>query len=296
VAEQEPVSRVRSWWMAFARRLPPGVARIAERIAERELILEASSLGFYALVSALPMLTVAFSVVGLAAGDDTLRQFAQQAEERGPAGAGRILEQLVESSGSLSIAAIVFTVWPATAYGGGLRRALSRATGDDSAAPALKGRATAIGLVFALPVLVMAGLPLAALLTTLGDDGLVGTLLGWGVALGAGTGALTLVLSGLYHAFSPEDLDWRDTLRGAAITAVVTTLFSIGFVVYLQVGDIEQRFGGDVIGLIVMLGVYLFVANLLLLAGFEAAAELDDGGLDRASDGDASGPSDARDG
>lgn len=282
--QQEPVSRIRSWWMAFARQLPPGVSRIAERIAGRELILEASSLGFYGLVSALPMLTVAFSIVGLVAGEETLQQIAQQAEENGPAGVGRILEQVAESSGALSIAAVLFTVWPATAYGGGLRRALSRATGDDTTAPALKGRATAVGLVFALPILVLAGLPLAALLTTLGDDGLVGTLVGWGVALGAGTAALTLVLSALYHAFSPEDLDWRDTLKGAAITAVVTTVFSIGFVIYLQVGDIEDRFGGDVIGLIVMLGVYLFVANALLLAGFEAAAELDEGGVDQPSD------------
>lgn len=275
---------IRQRWVAVARRLPPGIGRIAERIAGRELMLEASSLGFYGLVSALPMLTVAFSIVGLVVGDDTLQRIAQQAEENGPAGAGQILEQLVESSGTLSIAAIVFTVWPATAYGGGLRRALSRATGDDSTAPALKGRATAIGLVFTLPVLVMAGLPLAALLTTLGDDGVAGTILGWSLALAAGAAALTIVLSGLYHAFSPEDLGWRDTLKGAAITAVVTTVFSIGFVLYLQVGEVEDRFGGEVIGLIVMLGVYLFVANALLLAGFEAAAELDEGGVDQPSD------------
>lgn len=282
--QQEVGSRVRERWVAVARRLPPGVNRMAERIAGRELLLEASSLGFYGLVSALPMLTVAFSIIGLVAGEGTLEQLAQQAEENGPAGVGVILEQLVESSGSLSIAAIVFTIWPATAYGGGLRRALTRASGDSAAA--LKGRATAIGLVFTLPILVLAGLPLVAFLSTLGDDGLAGTVLGWGLAIGAATAVLTLVLSGLYHAFSPEDLDWRDTARGAAITAVVTTLFSVGFVAYLQVGDIDQRFGGETIGLIVMLGVYLFVANALLLAGFEAAAELDEGGLDQASDED----------
>jgi membrane protein len=286
VVDQQALSdRFRERWIAVARRLPPGINRIAERIAGRELLLEASSLGFYGLVSALPMLTVAFSIVGLVAGEEALQQIAQQAEENGPAGVGNILEQLVESSGALSIAAIIFTIWPATAYGGGLRRALSRASGDESAA-ALKGRATAIGLVFTLPVLVLAGLPLAAFITTLGDDGVAGAVLGWSLALGVGTAVLTLVLSGLYHAFSPEDLEWRDTLRGAAITAVVTTLFSVGFVLYLQVGDIEQRFGGDTIGLIVMLGVYLFVANALLLAGFEAAAELDEGGLGQSSDGD----------
>jgi membrane protein len=294
VDQQGIGERVRDRWVSVARRLPPGINRIAERIAGRELLLEASSLGFYGLVSALPMLTVAFSIVGLVAGEETLQRIAQQAEENGPAGVGSILEQLVESSGALSVAAIIFTIWPATAYGGGLRRALSRATGDENAA-ALKGRATAIGLVFTLPVLVLAGLPLAAFLTTLGDEGVVGAVLGWGLAVGAGTAVLTLVLSGLYHAFSPEDLEWRDTLRGAAITAVVTTLFSVGFVLYLQIGDIEQRFGGDTIGLIVMLGVYLFVANALLLAGFEAAAELDEGGIARASDDDPSDPADARD-
>ncbi|MEX1179155.1 MAG: YihY/virulence factor BrkB family protein [Nitriliruptor sp.] len=271
--------RVRERWRAVARRLPPGINRIAERIAGRDLLLEASSLAFYGLVSSLPLLTITFSIVGAVAGEESLRQFAQQAEENGPAGTGQILQSLLENSGGLSVAAIVFTIWPATAYGGGLRRALTRATAEDESAPALRGRATAIGLVLALPVLSLAGLPLAAFLTTLGDDGLAGTLLGWGLALVAGMATLTLVLSALYHAFTPDDLDVKDTIRGAALTAAVTTVFSVGFIAYLRLGNVEERFGGATIGLIVMLGVYLFVANALLLAGFEASTELDNGDL-----------------
>jgi membrane protein len=274
VGQQELGSRVRERWVALARRLPPGVNRIAERIAGRDLLLEASSLGFYGLVSALPLLTIAFSVVGLIAGEDSLRQLAQQAEENGPAGTGEILQGLLDNSDGLSWAALVFTLWPATAYGGGLRRALTRAS--DESASALRGRATAIGLVFTLPVLSLAGLPLAAVLTSLGDDGLAGTLLGWGVALVAGVTLLTLILWALYHVFTPDDLDWKDTIRGAALTAAVTTLFSVGFVAYLRLGNVEDRFGGATIGLVVMLGVYLFVANALLLAGFEASAQLDE--------------------
>jgi membrane protein len=274
VGQQELGSRVRERWVALARRLPPGVNRIAERIAGRDLLLEASSLGFYGLVSALPLLTIAFSVVGLIAGEDSLRQLAQQAEENGPAGTGEILQGLLDNSDGLSWAALVFTLWPATAYGGGLRRALTRAS--DESASALRGRATAIGLVFTLPVLSLAGLPLAAVLTSLGDDGLAGTLLGWGVALVAGVTLLTLILWALYHVFTPDDLDWKDTIRGAALTAAVTTVFSVGFVAYLRLGNVEDRFGGATIGLVVMLGVYLFVANALLLAGFEASAQLDE--------------------
>ncbi|MEX0835460.1 MAG: YihY/virulence factor BrkB family protein [Nitriliruptor sp.] len=286
MSEAELSDRVRERWRAVARRLPPGINRIAERIAGRELLLEASSLGFYGLVSALPLLTITFSLVGLVAGDAQLEQFAQQAEESGPAGTGQILQQLLENSDSLSWAAVLFTIWPATAYGGGLRRALSRATEEDATAPALRGRATAVGMVFALPVLVLAGLPLVAVLTSLGDDGLAGTILGWGLALVVGVTALTLILTLLYNVFTPDRLGWRDTLRGAAITAAVTTLFSIGFVAYLRLGSVEDRFGGATIGLIVMLGVYLFVANALLLAGFEAAAGLDGGDLDESGDRD----------
>ncbi len=280
MTEAELSERVRERWRSVARRLPPGINRIAERIAGRELLLEASSLGFYGLVSALPMLTIAFSLVGAIAGDAQLEQLAQQADENGPAGAGQILEQLLESSDTLSWAAVLFAIWPATAYGGGLRRALSRATEEDATAPGLRGRATAVGMVFALPVLLLAGLPLVTILTSFGNDGVVGTVLGWGLALVAGITLLTLILTVLYNAFAPDRLRWRETLRGAAITAAVTTVFSIGFVAYLRLGNVEDRFGGATIGLIVMLGVYLFVANALLLAGFEAAAELDEAALD----------------
>jgi membrane protein len=276
---------VRDGWRAVARRLPPGVNRIAERIAGRELLLEASSLGFYGLVSALPLLTLMFSIFGAIAGEDSLRQLAQQAEDNGPAGTGEILQGLLENSDGLSLAAIVFTLWPATAYGGGLRRALTRASDEEAAA--LRGRATALGLVFALPVLSLAGLPLAAILTSLGDDGLAGMLLGWGLALVAGVTVLTLILWALYHAFTPDRMDWKDTVRGAALTAAATTLFSVGFVVYLRLGNVEDRFGGATIGLVVMLGVYLFVANALLLAGFEASAHLDEETADRSDGGSA---------
>ena len=180
MAQDEVRGGVRALWRRVTRRLPAGLGRIAERIAGRELLLEASSLGFYGLVSALPLLTLTFTLVGAIAGEDALRQLAQQAEESGPAGVGEVLEQLLEQSGSWSWAAVLFTVWPATAYGGGLRSALQRSTSEEEAAPALRGRATALLMVVALPVLVLAGLPLAALLTSLGDDGVAGTVLGLG--------------------------------------------------------------------------------------------------------------------
>ncbi len=63
---------------------------------------------------------------------------------------------------------------------------------------------------------------------------------------------------------------------GAALTAVVTAVFPLGFVVYLRLGDTEGRFGGGVIAVVLLLGLWLFVANILLLAGYETILELDD--------------------
>jgi membrane protein len=277
VARVDASSWLRARWSSLVRRLPPGVRGLAERATQRELFLEASSLAFYGLVSVLPLLTLTFTVVGAVIGEESLRRFSQQAQESGPAGTGQLLQQLLENSDTMSWAAIVFTIWPATAYGGGLRRAFERATRGDSLAPAVKGRLTAVAMVLLLPVLVLAGLPLVTVLSSLGDDGLAGTVLGWSLALVVGAGTLTVVLAALYHAFTPAALGWRHTLRGAAVTAVVTTVFSVGFVAYLRLGNVEARFGGGTVGLVVMLGVYLFVANVLLLAGFEAAAALEDG-------------------
>ncbi len=265
----------RALWRGAAAKLPARARDLLDRIVERDLLLEASSLAFYGLVSALPLLTLTFTIVSAVAGEDQLRQVVERLDDEGPAGVGRLLEQLLENSDTMSWAAIVFTLWPATAYGGGLRRALQRPTSEE-AAPALRGRATGIGLILALPVLSLAGLPLMTVLTALGSDGVAGAVLGWALAVGGGVVTLTAVIAALYHAFTPDDLSWRHTIRGAALTATITTLFSIGFVVYLRLGQVEERFGGETVGLVVMLGVYLFVANALLLAGFEAADQLDD--------------------
>ena len=78
-------------------------------------------------------------------------------------------------------------------------------------------------------------------------------------------------------AFSPAALGLRQSLTGAVLTAAVTGAFSLGFVVHLRLGDTEERFGGGVIAVVVLLlGVWLFVANTLLLAGYETVLELEE--------------------
>ncbi len=256
--------------------LPDRLSRLAHRFTDRGLLLSASSLAFYGLVSALPLLLIAFAFVAAVAGEDSLRTFADQVAEQGPEGSGEFLDQLIDGGGTFGFVTLLFTIWPSTAYGGGLRRALSRHAEGDESASGLRGRLLGLGMVLVLPVVILGGIPMMLLLSTRGGDGAAATALGWVLAIVAGLLVVTVLTTLLYHAFSPESLGLRQSLTGAAVTAAVTAVFSLGFVVYLQLGDTEDRFGGGVIAVVVLLGVWLFVVNILLLGGYETVLELEE--------------------
>jgi membrane protein len=259
------------------RRLPVRLRGVVHRVADSEVLLSASSLAFYGLVSAMPLLLITFAVVEMVGGEDTLQRFADEVSQTGLEGSGEFVDQIVAGGGSLTIATLVFTIWPATAYGGGLRSALSRHADHAEEASGLRGRVLGLGMILVLPLIVLTGIPLMFFLTTLPGDGVVATVLGWAAALGTGAVVVTAVTAALYHSFAPRALGFREAVSGAALTAVFTALFSLAFVFYLQVGDTEDRFGGGTIALVVLLGIWLFVANILLLAGFHTVLELQDG-------------------
>lgn len=262
---------------AVDRVLPAPLGEIARRITHRDILLQASSLAFYGLISAMPLLIIAFAVVGAVSGEGTLDRFASSVSETGPRGTGQIVDQLVGSAESLSFVTLLFAVWPATAYGAGLRRALQHASGNDAGLAGVRGRLLGLGLVLTLPLLVLGGIPLMFVLTNLAGDGVVAAALGWLLAgvVGAVIGTFTAAL--LYQAFAPGDIGWRETIRGAALSAVTTTVFSLGFVVYLNVGNVEQRFGGGTSALVVLLGLWLFAASVLLIAGYQTVLAMGDG-------------------
>lgn len=276
-----PGSRIGSLLSRVERRLPDRLGRMVGRIADREILLTASSLAFYGLVSALPLLMLAFAAVEAIAGDQALQAFADQAAETGPEGTGAFLDPLLAGGGSLSLATVLFTLWPATAYGGGLRVALMKWSSREESASALRGRLGGLGLVLVLPALIMAGLPLMFTIGTLTGSGFAGTVLGWTLALLLGASLGTGVTTLLYKAFSPRELRWRDAVAGAALTAVTTAVFSLLFVIYLSIGNTEERFGGGATAVVVLIGLWLFVANIVLLSGYQAVLALDRGdGMD----------------
>ena len=178
------------------------MSRLARRLTDHELLLSASSLAFYGLVSALPLLIIAFAFVEAVGGEDTLRSFADRVDDQGPEGSGQFLDQLIDRGGTFGFATLLFALWPATAYGGGLRRALSQHSEDSESASGLRGRLLGLSMVFVLPVVVLGGIPMMFLLSTLVGDGALETALGWTLAVVAGTLVATVLTTALYHAFS----------------------------------------------------------------------------------------------
>ena len=188
------------------RRLPRRVQAVVRRLADRQLLLSASSLAFYGLLSALPTLLVSFAVVGAVMGEQTVQRFAEQVAQSGPAGTGRFVDQLVSQGGQVNAVMLLLIAWTATAYGAGLRRVLASAAGrkEPLGLTGLRGRLLGLSFLLALPLLVLAGVPLMFVLTHLSGDGPLATVAGWAVALSAGMLMGTSMITLLYQTFAPE--------------------------------------------------------------------------------------------
>lgn len=273
IEEATPLSTVRDVVASAASRLPPRGERFVGRLADQEVLLAGSSLAFYGLVSVVPLLLMAFAAADTVFGPDALQRLRASAPSEG---LFLFVNQLTRVSASVSLVTVLFSLWPATAYGGGLRRALREMSGEDEELSGLRGRGRGLLMVLALPVVVVGGIPVTYGLTGLTGDGLLATALGWLLALVGGTLVGTAVLAVLYQLFAPTRMEWRPALAGAALAAATTAVLSLVFVVYLRFGSPLDRFGGPAIGMVVLLGVWLFAANVVLLAGYTAGLQLDD--------------------
>lgn len=268
-------NRIRSLLSTVDAWLPDRISGLVGRFVDSRILLSASSLAFYGLVSALPLLLITFALVAAMTGDGTVQRFVDQVSQSGPEGTGQFLSQLADGSGALTFTTLVFTAWPATAYGVGLRRALSRYSDRSESASGLRGRAMGLSMVLILPFIVLAGIPLMFFLTTLSGEGALATALGWTLAFVSGTGVAAAVATVLYLVFTPGELGIRQVLGGGILTGLLTALFSMAFVLYLQVGETEESFGGGTIAVVVLLGIWLFVANIVLIGGFETVLKLE---------------------
>ena len=235
-----------------------------------DLFLYAAALAFYGLVSVAPLVVVALWLTSLLVGSDQVEDAANALARYAPEalGADRALVRVADFGTRLGVLAVIAALWPATAYGAGLMRILDR-FGDDRAATGMRRRGAALLLVAMAPALLLAGLIASyAGAATLGDSPL-GVALGFGLALVYGFAAAAATVVFIYRVFPRTPGDWRSTARGAVVGAGSVSLLSAAYVAYLRFGArFEQRYVSDALAAVVLLGVWLYAANLALLVGY----------------------------
>jgi hypothetical protein len=78
----------------------------------------------------------------------------------------------------------------------------------------------------------------------------------------------------IFRLFAPRNLSWRAIARGAVTSAGAIAALSVGYAIFLNSGlDFERRYATSGLAAVVLLSFWLFLANALILVGFQVAQE-----------------------
>jgi len=259
------------------RRLPGVLRLLIDELEETDVLLYASGLAFYALVSVVPLVIVVMWVVATILGDVRVHQFAQELARIAPPGLGadKALERVAALGTQIGLPAVLAALWPATAYGAGLSRAFRRLAPDEhgrnkAKATGLRGRLLAFLVL--LPIFAVGGIVASYLGTQAFGDSVAGIVLGPVISLVAGFLVAAAAIAILLRIFPPKPLEGRQILRGTTFTAAGVSILSLGFALYLTFGaNFQERYASSGIAGIVLLAVWLFGSNALLLLGYRVA-------------------------
>lgn len=237
------------------------------------MFLHAAALAFYGLISTAPLVVVALWTTALLVGAGEVHHVAGDLARLAPPGVGIdvALRRVANLSTTLGLAAVAATLWPATAYGAGLVRVLDRVAGDRGGR-GLRGRGVALLLVFVVPVLVLGSLVAGYVGAAALGDSAAEIAVGLCAALALSFAATVAAVAAIYKLFPRSPPDWHATLRGALVAAASIAVLSVAYVAYLRLGaNFEHRYASDALASVVLLGVWLYAANIALLAGYRVA-------------------------
>ena len=272
-----PKGRVTAMVEGVESRLPGRVGTVVRHLRNEDVFMLSAGLAFYALVSVAPFTILVLWLVSLVTGKARLHEVANHLSDLLPhkLGIDTALRRVADLGGRLGVGALAALVWPATAYGAGLRRSFVRLSGDaGEEGKGIRGRTLALGLLGVVPALALAGLIAAyAGRAVVGEKG-VGLVLGWALGLAFGFAASVMAVAGIYWLFAPGALGWAAIGRGAVAAASAISVVSLGYVVFLDLGaDFERRYATSGLAAIVLLALWLFLANAIVLVGFQIARD-----------------------
>jgi membrane protein len=265
-ALRHSADRVAGW-------IPRPVREAFRGITTDDTLILAAGLAFYALVSVVPLTIVVLWLTGLLVGDDEVHRVAETIARLAPRnfGADRALIRVAELGTTLGVVALLSALWPATSYGAGLRRAFVRMSTSRrrESMQGLRGRGL---LVLVLtPVFVLGSLAGAVVVTGIFRQG-VDPSLAWLLGLPVGFLAVAASTVVIYGVFPVEPPTWPSDLRAALIVASGVTLLALLLALIVGLGaDFEKHYAVSSLAGLVLLAVWLFLSNILLLVGYRMA-------------------------
>lgn len=261
-------------------RMPSFLVDLIDRLRSAQVLFHGAGLAFYGLISVAPFMVVGFWIVGAIVGEDRVEDLAGNLAEMAP---GEVdvepaIENLLEVGTGVGFIALLTALWPATAYGSGLVRAFDEISpADDRSAAGFRGRAKTLALLVAMPVLLLGALLVSYLLTGLVDGGFAVLAAMWMAAAVVGAAVTAAGIAGIYLLFGPDELSWRAFAIGAGIASFAISVTSAGYLVYLEQGaDWEERVAGSGLATVVLLALWLYLTNVILLAGYAVALQWDE--------------------
>lgn len=252
----------------LAERAPAVVPSLVDAARRHETLLLAGGLAFFGLISLPPAVAVGFGVLRLVASPEAASGLANNLQQVFPETLqlGELLKATQDRGGRYAGLGLVILLWPATTLASGWSRALD-AVNEYEALPVargLAGRLRGLGVGLALLVGV-----LALLAAVTAGSALVGQVALLVPVLGAGVAGVFGFCLALYRWLPSQRRSWPALWRGAVWATAGTAVATTGFALALAgAGSLAQNYPAG-LSTALVLGLWLYAANLSLLLGDE---------------------------
>jgi membrane protein len=262
--------------------------RVNDQLTKDEVSVRSASLAYYFILAVFPALLFVISIVGFFAAVNA--QFQQELftnmSRMLPGSAAdlvhKTIEQVSVGSGTWKIVAgILGALWAASSGVTAVMGSLNVAYDVKETRPWWKQKAIAIGLTFALAVLVIAALAITLFGGMAAD--FVGSHLGlgnglvlawkivqWPVVLALMFAAFALTY---YAAPNLKEPEWHWITPGSALGLIAWLAASIGFKIYLHFFNSYSKTYGS-LGAVIILLVWLYITGYVILVGGEINSEI----------------------
>lgn len=256
------------------------LARIKSGFGREDTALIVGGLTFYSAIAVVPLLILTiWSATVITSPEWVAARFSEVARLLPDAlGARAAVDGLAAAGIGASMLHLAIAVFPATFYGEGLRRAITRLSPADESFTGWRGRLAMLPFVVAAPVLLVCFLATAQVLTEYTTGGGVGAMVG---RVFIGFNCLWLLLAvplgWIYRVITPHPVRWGPLIGGSLVTSSIVAGFVWGFVLFLAIPvDLGAPFGGlTVIGGGVAVLLWMFLFHVLVLAGWLVTTALD---------------------